>query len=127
MASTPQIRVMQPDNFPIVQKENSPVRFKAKSSTEDVPLKIETERPIHPVNIKIIKGKLSQGIMIFYFDETGFNMLEPEEDFIYDETSGICTANLPEGMIDVVVEFNNLYINEEVGYFVNRGSSYYFI
>lgn len=65
--------------------------------------------------------------MVSYLDATGYTRLMPEEGFVYDETTGICTANLPEGTLDVIVDSENLYINEEAGYFTNRGHSYYFI
>ena len=127
MASTPQDRVMQPDNFPTKQKKEFPVRLKTKNRSADIPAKAEAERPTYPVNIRITLGGYARSVMIYYIDETGFNLLFPGEGFIYDETSGICTANLPEGTVDLVVEFDNMYINEEIGYFVSRGTSYYFI
>lgn len=127
MASTPEVCIMQPDNFPTLREQAFPIRIKTKVRTDDIPTKAESDRPTRPVNIRITSGGLAHSVRICYFDESGFNSLEPEDGFVYDETTGICTAEIPEGTVDIVVIFNNIYINEEVGYFVNRGDSYYFI
>lgn len=127
MASTPQGHIMQPDNFPSPQGREAHVNIRQRLVSTDAPVMKETERATHPVKIKITRGKLGRGIEIFYINETGFYMLDDEEGFVYDETSGICTADLPEGMLDLIVVVHNMYVNNEVGYFVKRGVSYYFI
>lgn len=127
MASTPQTRIMHQDNFPKAHTQESPVCFKTRVKAADAPVKAESDRPTHPVKIKVIRGALERGVSISYYDETGYNILDMDEGFTEDESTGIITANLPEGTLDIVVEFSKMYINWEVGYFVNRGLSYYFI
>lgn len=128
MASTPiQDNIMQPDNFPCIQPRESSVHFKTKLKPTEAPILTEPEVTTHPVKIKIITGKLGRGVDISYFNESGYHMLEEDEEFTIDETTGIATADLPEGMLDLVINVSNMYVDQEAGYFVNRGASYYFI
>lgn len=126
MASTPQGHIMQPDNFPVAQRPGKTVSIRQRIAPTEVPVMKETERATHPVKIKVIKGKLGRGIEFSYINETGYHLID-DEGFDCDETTGICTVVLPEGMLDLIVGVHNMYVNDEAGYFVNRGVSQFFI
>lgn len=127
VAAVPQIGIVEQDNIPVSKQKETIVRTRARAVVKDVAAKAPTDRQLYPVTIRIKRGPLSRGLSVCYFNEAGFNMLTPDEDFFEDESTGICTAYLPEGTLDLVVQFENMYINHEVGYFVNRGTTFYFI
>lgn len=127
MAKSSVIRMLEPDNCPKLGQTSS-----WQTCSKVVPVMTGERRMAQDAVLYSVKIKVHlSGNYIFdaveCFSESGMLQLVSDEDITYDESSGIITVNLPEGMVDLSVRFSNNYINWEVGYFVNRGEALYLI
>ena len=85
VAAVPQIGIVEQDNIPVSKQKETIVRTRARAVVKDVAAKAPTDRQLYPVTIRIKRGPLSRGLSVCYFNEAGFNMLTPDEDFFEDE------------------------------------------